>query len=239
MKHRPISPTAPTTDHLVIDIETLGRRPGCEIRSIGAALVSWGTDLMPPYYTGHAMVYGRSFYRLTTDSTLYQGYHDQPTIDFWASKKVSPRARRHMFTTANRIPIDTALAHLSVHIAALRRPGRDLLIWANGPQFDISILEYAYRETAQPIPWQYWEVRDIRTALSLHPCALRRRTTKHHAQLDAEHDAKRLAMILNRLASPSVSSVKSVSKPPAKPIVPSAGRQESRPSTLPAPSSPL
>lgn len=202
-KHRRIDPAAPTTNHLVLDIETLGTTPGCEIRSIGAAFVTYGIDLSSKSLSqDHFLAHRRSFYRLTDNSTLYRGDWMNPTIKFWESKKVSPRARHHAFTHPDRIPIDEALAHLAKHIASLRQPDRDLMLWGNGPEFDMSILEYAYRATGQSVPWQYWEVRDIRTATSLHPVTLRRRTTKHHALMDAEHEAKMLAMVLNGLRRP-------------------------------------
>ncbi len=203
-KHRRIDPAAPTTDHLVLDIETLGTTPGCEIRSIGAAYVRFCTllDSKQGFPEQFDVIHGRSFYRMTDNSTLYRGTVNQDTWHFWHSRKVSRRAFRHAFTHPNRIPIDEALAHLSKHIASLRAPGSDLMFWGNGPEFDMSILEYAYRETGQAVPWQYWDVHNIRTATSLHPVTLRRRTTKHHALMDAEHEAKMLAMVLNKLRRP-------------------------------------
>jgi hypothetical protein len=45
-------------------------------------------------------------------------------------------------------------------------------IWAQGAQFDISILEHAYRSVNRAYPWQYWSVRDSRTLLDLVPVNL-------------------------------------------------------------------
>jgi hypothetical protein len=39
-------------------------------------------------------------------------------------------------------------------------------IWAQGPVFDIVILENLYRQLGKPAPWNYWQIRDSRTLLS-------------------------------------------------------------------------
>jgi exodeoxyribonuclease VIII len=36
-------------------------------------------------------------------------------------------------------------------------------IWAQGPLFDICIMEHFYKMIGKPVPWQYWQIRDSRT----------------------------------------------------------------------------
>ena len=41
--------------------------------------------------------------------------------------------------------------------------GPEIRIWANGPHFDISILEAVYHAVGLPVPWHYRAPRDFRT----------------------------------------------------------------------------
>jgi len=43
------------------------------------------------------------------------------------------------------------------------------VLWAQGPAFDIVILEDLYRQLKLPIPWNFWQIRDSRTLFSLLP----------------------------------------------------------------------
>ena len=40
-------------------------------------------------------------------------------------------------------------------------------VWGNGATFDIAKLEIAYTQLNIPIPWDFWNIRDVRTAVDL------------------------------------------------------------------------
>jgi len=44
----------------------------------------------------------------------------------------------------------------------------DAKVWGNGPTFDISILEDAYRQHDLQIPWKFWNIRDFRTVKDMY-----------------------------------------------------------------------
>jgi hypothetical protein len=56
-----------------------------------------------------------------------------------------------------RIQLSEALPMLT------RLAWRSNRIWANGITFDIGILENAYAEHKQAVPWKYYKVMDART----------------------------------------------------------------------------
>jgi len=83
------------------------------------------------------------------------------------------------------------------------------LIWGNGATFDVSMLENAYRMLELPIPWMFWDVRDVRTIVQL-AAALptSRRVEKcdvpfigvpHRADDDAVHQASYVAKMYQAL----------------------------------------
>ena len=70
-----------------------------------------------------------------------------------------------------------------------------LHIWARGPQFDIVVLENAFRQHELPILWKYKDILDIRTAI--HCSSIRELAQpdkKHHALSDAIADMRNLTV---------------------------------------------
>lgn len=47
----------------------------------------------------------------------------------------------------------------------------DCKVWGNGPTFDISKLEHAYRQHNIDIPWKFWNIRDCRTVKDMYESA--------------------------------------------------------------------
>jgi exodeoxyribonuclease VIII len=72
------------------------------------------------------------------------------------------------------------------------------LIWANGPTYDMNIIEHAYKSYGKPLPWQFYVVRDARTIYSLWP-DLPRPPTSHHALEDCRRQINMLQATLKHL----------------------------------------
>lgn len=164
----------------MIDIETVGTGPEACILTIAA-------QSFDPLGTGY---YTRHFYaRIDPDSQPGRNI-EQGTIDWWATQP--PEAQEEAFGEDNRIPLDTALEELGKLIWQSKR------IWAQGPTFDMNILEHAYKSFGRPLPWKYYIVRDSRTIFSLWP-DLPKPTASHHALQDCRRQIDLLQATLKHL----------------------------------------
>jgi len=165
---------------LMIDIETVGTGPEACILTIAA-------QAFDPLGTGY---HARQFYaRIDPDSQPGRNI-EQGTIDWWATQP--PEAQEEAFGLDNRISLDTALEELGRLIWRSKR------IWAQGPTFDMNILEHAYKSFGRPLPWKYYIVRDSRTVFSLWP-DLPKPPTSHHALQDCRRQIELLQTTLKHL----------------------------------------
>ena len=162
---------------LMIDIEGLGTAPEATILTIAAQAFD---PLASGYYTD-------KFYyaRITLESQESRNI-DQGTIEWWATQPAI--VRDEAFNEQGRIPLDQALDELAKLIWHSNR------VWAQGPTYDMTILEHAYKSYGKLQPWKFYRVRDSRTVLSLWP-ERPVPPTSHHAledckrQIDLLHDA--------------------------------------------------
>jgi hypothetical protein len=135
--------------HLMIDIETLGTTPDALILTVAA-------QSFDPVGDGY---YNQSYYaRVDFDSQLDRKIEDG-TLKWWATQ--NSMAREEAFSEDNRKPLEQVLDELGKLI------WQSNAIWANGPTFDMTILEHAYKSYKKPLPWQYYRVRDARTVYML------------------------------------------------------------------------
>jgi len=165
---------------LMIDIEGLGTGPDTTILTIAA-------QSFDPLGTGW---YDRHYYARVTLESQPDRSIQQGTIDWWATQPTA--AREEAFGETDRIPLDQALDELGKLIWHSKR------IWAQGPTYDMNILEHAYKSYNKPIPWQFYSVRDSRTVYSLWP-DLPRPPTSHHALEDCRRQIELLQKTLEHL----------------------------------------
>ena len=149
----------------MIDIETIGVAPGATILTIAA-------QSFDPLGTGY---YNQQYYARITLESQENRTIDQSTLDWWATQPAT--ARDEAFCEEGRIDLDLALDSLGKLI------WHSNFIWCQGPTFDCTILEHAYKSYNKPIPWQYYKVRDSRTVFSLWP-GLPKPPVSHHALED-------------------------------------------------------
>ena len=161
---------------LMIDIETVGTGPEACILTIAA-------QAFDPFTRGY---YNQEYYaRIDIESQEGRNI-EQGTIDWWATQPTA--AREEAFAEEGRIPLKQALEELGKLIWHSKR------VWANGPTFDMNILEHAYKSYGIPLPWKYFLVRDARTVYGLCP-NLNKYPASHHAledcrrQIDLLHDS--------------------------------------------------
>lgn len=164
----------------MIDLEGLGTGPDTTILTIAAqAFDPLGSGWFDTKY----------YARITLESQETRSIQ-QGTIDWWATQPAA--ARDEAFNEHDRIPLDQALDELKSLIWQSKR------VWAQGPTYDMNILEHAYKSYGKPIPWQFYNVRDSRTVFGLWP-GLPKPPTSHHALEDCRRQIDMLQATLRYL----------------------------------------
>lgn len=149
----------------MLDIEGLGTRPDATILTIAAVEFDpLQRDLL-----------GRQYYvRVDTESQSDRSI-EQGTLEWWATQPMA--IREEAFGEQNRVPLRDALEGLGKLIWHSRR------VWCQGPTYDMTILEHAYKSLSMALPWKYFVVRDSRTLFGLAP-TLQRYPASHNALED-------------------------------------------------------
>ncbi len=164
----------------MIDLEGLATGPDTTILTIAA-------QAFDPFGTGY---YDQQYYaRITLESQPDRSI-DQGTLEWWATQPSA--AKDEAFMEEGRIPLDVALDSLGKLIWHAKR------VWAQGPTYDMNILEHAYKSYDKALPWQFYSVRDSRTVFSLWP-ELPRPAISHHALEDCRRQIDMLQLTLKKL----------------------------------------
>ncbi|EEX3696748.1 exonuclease, partial [Escherichia coli] len=133
--HQEITSTSRTCDHLMIDLETMGKNPDAPIISIGAIFFDPQTGDMGPEFSK------------TIDLETAGGVIDRDTIKWWL--KQSREAQSAIMT--DEIPLDDALLQLREFID--ENSGEFFVqVWGNGANFDNTILRRSYERQGIPCP---------------------------------------------------------------------------------------
>ncbi|WP_173556642.1 3'-5' exonuclease, partial [Escherichia coli] len=178
--HQEITSTSRTCDHLMIDLETMGKNPDAPIISIGAIFFDPQTGDMGPEFSK------------TIDLETAGGVIDRDTIKWWL--KQSREAQSAIMT--DEIPLDDALLQLREFID--ENSGEFFVqVWGNGANFDNTILRRSYERQGIPCPWRYYNDRDVRTIVELGKAidfdartAIPFEGERHNALDDARYQAK-------------------------------------------------
>ncbi len=169
-----MSPTS-----IILDIETLSRRPNALITEIGA------------------IAFNRADFVETSCLLLQPGFFEQlqlgrhicpETIQFHKQKKTLPSQLGDM-------PVKDAVHFLSRFIRE-HKPER---VWIQGPDFDRPIIESFCREVGEDLPWDYWRTADSRTAWNLAFPGIKHDPRPHHSVPDCRATLKDLARSLIEL----------------------------------------
>nr|WP_307722035.1 exonuclease [Escherichia coli] len=148
--HQEITSTSRTCDHLMIDLETMGKNPDAPIISIGAIFFDPQTGDVGPEFSK------------TIDLETAGGVIDRDTIKWWL--KQSREAQSAIMT--DEIPLDDALLQLREFID--ENSGEFFVqVWGNGANFDNTILRRSYERQGITCPWRYYNDRDVRTIVEL------------------------------------------------------------------------
>nr|WP_309472889.1 3'-5' exoribonuclease [Escherichia coli] len=187
--HHKGTSTSGTCDHLMIDLETMGKNPDAPIISIGAIFFDPQTGDMGPEFSK------------TIDLETAGGVIDRDTIKWWL--KQSREAQSAIMT--DEIPLDDALLQLREFID--ENSGEFFVqVWGNGANFDNTILRRSYERQGIPCPWRYYNDRDVRTIVELGKAidfdartAIPFEGERHNALDDARYQAKYISVIWQKL----------------------------------------
>lgn len=162
--------------HVMVDLETLGTRPGSVIRSIGAVVFDPKTG-----------AFGKEFYANITRASCEKAglVVDPKTEKWWSGQSDAAQAALEI----NPVSLIEALAgfHEWWNFTA-----KGQFIWSHGASFDGVLLSAAYHAIGVDPPWDFWNERCCRTVLALGNRRIgKERTGDHHNALD---DAKSQAV---------------------------------------------
>lgn len=171
-------------NNVMVDLETLGTRPGSVIVSIGA--VKFGKDGL-----------GEEFYEVVDlDSCIKCDLTMDPgTVQWWMGQ--SDDARKVFKGEGDSL--FNVLSSFTRFIGSSGAAQKNAKLWGNGADFDNVLLAEAYRAVNLEQPWKFYNNRCYRTMKSLNPSIEMQRTGTHHNALDdAKSQAEHLVRILNR-----------------------------------------
>ena len=169
--------------NIMIDLETLGTKPGCIILSIGAC--SFG-DISTPKKTFYSTID-------ISSSQLAGLTSDHNTVSWW--DKQDPEIKKEAFSGTE--PLYEVLHNFSDWLSSFNK---EVILWGNGIDFDIPILGAAYELSRITVPWEYYNSRCYRTLKNLFP-DFKQPTPprKHNALSDAITQALHAELLLRRL----------------------------------------
>ncbi|QSW37540.1 3'-5' exoribonuclease [Leclercia pneumoniae] len=181
--------------HLMVDLETMGKKPGAPIVSMGAV-----------FFDPASGKTGAEHYQvINLESSMSFGARpDASTILWWL--KQSPEARSAIVVD-DTVGLVEALEQLLDFIAENAANGsKNVQLWGNGSSFDCSLLEAAFELADTPFPIPHWNYRDVRTVVELGKAVgLNARYDipfegdQHNALADARHQVKYVSAIWQRL----------------------------------------
>lgn len=181
--------------HVMVDLETMGKKHNAPIVAIGAVVFDPATGSI-----------GESFYKVVClESSVNWGAVIDPSTVIWWLKQSSEA--RSASVNDDAIPLQDALLQFREFVSDNVAGGsKKAQVWGNGASFDNSILRSSYDCIAEDYPWEYWNDRDVRTMVELgQAISFDPKTTipfegsRHNALADAIHQARYVSAIWQRI----------------------------------------
>ena len=141
------------TTHIMCDLETIGKRPGCVV--LAAAFVRFSDE-------AHCTL------NLSIPDQQALGLELDPETQAWWNDQEAKHPGTWATATANPVPLVPALTHFLDWIR-WAAPDGDFLLWCHGATFDGPILGEVYRRAGIECPWtkEFWRVQCTRTLYNL------------------------------------------------------------------------
>lgn len=201
---------------VMVDLETLGKRPGCPILSIGAV-----------YFDPLTGELGPEMYEVVNlESCMKLGLVVDPETEKWWSEQ-SEEARlvlelasvnKGSYSPKKRggtgrgitAPPNVGLGRgLDIFAEFCGLAGKkEVKVWGNGSDFDNAILAHCFHLAKRELPWEFWNNRCFRTLKALSPLKMERSGTHHNALDDAKTQALHAVKVYADLAAKKTATTK-------------------------------
>ncbi len=158
---------------MMLDLETLGKMPGCACKQIGYAVFD---------REGEPAIVEADTIFVSLESLMKHGFHvEGSTIEWWLRQ--DGEAREGM--AREGVPVPDALRRLT----EAWKTHECKTLWAKGLEFDVGILRAMYEAVDEEPPWRHSATRCLRTMLDLFPVKIEDAPIKHLAEDDAKVQA--------------------------------------------------
>lgn len=179
--------------NVMVDLETLGIRPGATILSIGAV----GFDASGVGEDRFHAIVNRE------DSRALGFVEDATTVHWWSQQSHAAQETLRQADEAGFL-VPEALTRFATFLADAGgyddRGRLRVKVWGNGSDFDNALLAAAYDRVKLPLPWPFFSNRCFRTLKGLGLAPEPPREGIHHNALDdAVHQARQAVRILRQL----------------------------------------
>lgn len=176
--------TLPDATHIMLDLETYGRKRGCVVLSIGA--VAFGPRGVSSEFKVNLAVGDQQSLGLVVDAETRQWWSEQPESAFAAA-------------TYDAKPTLTGLSAFVGWLTLVDSGMKRRRIWGNGADFDNDILAEVFERANMVVPWFFYNNRCFRTLKNLFKRVDKPAFVgeKHDALADARHQAEHAVRILN------------------------------------------
>lgn len=168
---------------IMLDLETLATSPDSVILTFGAVRFN-------PFDPDEELDTGL-YYRIDVDEQIALGRKvDQGTVEWWG--KQTDEIREEALGEHDRVSLEEFTRELNRFVAGADR------VWAQGPVFDIVILENLYRQLGKPAPWPYYTIRDSRTLLKALGDTRKAGNMLHNALADCVSQAQAIKQAVSK-----------------------------------------
>lgn len=179
-------------NNFMMDLETRGYVPGCQILSIG--LIGMNLDAQ----TVDDLFEDEGYYAVVSKQSCEDAllHEDSSTMAWWRNQSLEAReVLAQSEDPLQSMPLSDAMAGAVRYVQGHCTP-RNALVWGNGADFDNPIANVAGYNIRQEFPWK-WGNRCYRTVKNLHeilgisklPSLSGRQGTYHNALADAKSQA--------------------------------------------------
>lgn len=150
--------------NIMVDIETLSTDSNAVILTIGAipfssdGIISVDEDM---YFYRRVNLQSYNKYKNNEFNFNYE------TLLWWL--KQDQKIRDEAFSNRPRYDIEIVMKDFIDYLATIRKYLNDdkIHIWSHGKDFDVVILQNAFKVCKLECPWKFWDTRDTRTIYAL------------------------------------------------------------------------
>ena len=180
-----------TYPQLHVDIETLSTETNAAIIQLGAA-----------YFTSKGAEPETFLVSVSADwyHNNAHGFHiSESTLNWWEKQSDKAKESLKLNLTTSPATMLTMFNKWAEEVGFTE--AESATIWANSPSFDLAILRNMYAHYELPVPWKYYQERDVRTIVRTfhYQTPLQQVFTKHRADHDALEQGYKTLVALHRL----------------------------------------